>query len=132
MGAASGVAAVCSYDPVAKVATYSTYAIGGERQIIPTPDGARFFETAGGGVAVFHAKTLQLLGQITNSNSSNPCDLPNCASGAAISLDGATLYLVAQSLGALRAWDTTSLTQKGSVPSYTVSDLQIGIVISAC
>lgn len=115
--------AVCSYDPIAKVATYSTYVVGSERQIIPTPDGARFFQTGSVDVAVFDAKTLQLLGQFT-------CTLPNCASGAAISPDGATLYLVDAS-GAVAAWDTTSLTQKGWVPSFTVSDLQIGIVISA-
>jgi hypothetical protein len=98
------------------------------RQIIPTPDGSRFFLTTNlYGVAVFDAKTVQLLGQITGPAGA----IPNAASGAVISLDGTTLYLVDQSSGAVGGYDTTLLAQKGWVPSFTVNDLQSGIVISA-
>jgi hypothetical protein len=121
---------VCSYDPVAKVATYGAFPFPTfVRQIIPTPDGKRFFLTTNlYGVAVFDAKTVQMLGQITGPNFS---EIPNAASGAVMSLDGKTLYLVDQSSGAVGGFDTTSLTQTGWVPSFTVVDSQSGIVISA-
>jgi IPT/TIG domain-containing protein len=121
---------VCSYDPVAKVATlgafpYPTFV----REIIPTPDGKRFFLTTNlYGVGVFDAKTVQLLGDITGPNQD---EIPNAASGAVISLDGNTLYLVDQSSGAVGSFDTTSLRQTGWVPSFTVDDSQSGIVIAA-
>ncbi len=110
---------VCSYDPIAKVATYGTSPSG--QQIIPSPDGSRFFST-GETVGVFDAKTVQLLSQI---------GLPDFPSSAVISLDGKTLYLVDQLSAAVWGYDTTSLTQTGWVPSFTVDDLQGGIVISA-
>jgi hypothetical protein len=120
---------VCSYDPVAQVATLGAFPEPTfVREIIPTPDGSRFFLTTNlYGVAVFDAQTVQLLGQITGPAG----EIPNAASGAVISLDGTTLYLVDQSSGAVGAYDTTLLTQKGWVPSFTVDDLQSGIVISA-
>jgi hypothetical protein len=121
---------ICSYDPVAKVATLGAFPFPTfVREIIPTPDGSRFFLTSNlDGVGVFDAKTVQLLGQITGSNSGS---IPNAASGAVISLDGKTLYLVDQSTGAVGGWDTTSFAQKGWVPSFTVDDAQSGIVIAA-
>ena len=66
-------APLCSYDPLTKVATYgslSTPSGSPVRQIIPTPDGARFFLTTNlQGVAVFDAKTVQwLIGQIPGVN----------------------------------------------------------------
>lgn len=99
------------------------------RQIIPTPDGSRFFLTSNlNGVGVFDAKTVQLLGQITGPNPYS--GIPNAASGAVISLDGNTLYLVDQETGAVGGFDTTLFTQTGWVPSFTVNDAQSGIVIS--
>jgi IPT/TIG domain len=121
---------VCSYDPVAKVATLGAFPEPTfVREIIPTPDGKRFFLTTNlYGVGVFDVQTVQLLGQITGSNQD---EIPNAASGAVISLDGKTLYLVDQSSGAVGGFDTTSLTQTGWVPSFTVADAQSGIVIAA-
>jgi hypothetical protein len=122
---------LCSYDPIAKVATYGSLSSPSGsfvRQIIPTPDGARFFLTTNLlGVAVFDADTVQLLGQITGPYPG----LPNATSGAVMSMDGTTLYLVDQSSGAVQAFDTTLLAQTGWVPSFTVTDSQSGIVISA-
>jgi len=122
---------VCSYDPVAKVATLGAFPQATfVRQIIPSPDGSRFFLTTNlYGVGVFDAKTAQLLGQITGPNSYS--GIPNAASGAVISLDGKTLYLVDQSTGVVGAFDTNSLTQIGWIPSFRVNDSQSGIVISA-
>ena len=122
---------ICSYDPIAKQATLGAFPQATfVRQIIPTPDGKRFFLTTNlYGVGVFDAKTVQLLGQITGPNSYS--GIPNAASGAVLSLDGRTLYLVDQSSGAVGAFDTNSLTQTGWVPSFKVTDLQSGIVISA-
>jgi hypothetical protein len=121
---------VCSYDPIAKQATYGTFPFATfVRQIIPTPDGSRFFLTSNNnGVGVFDAKTVQLLGQITGNNFG---EIPNACSGAVMSLDGTTLYLVDQTYGSVGGFDTTLLSQKGWVPSFTVVDLQLGIVISA-
>jgi hypothetical protein len=127
----SASAPLCSYDPIAKIATYgslSTPSGSFVRQIIPTPDGARFFlTTALEGVAVFDAKTVQLLGQITGPYPG----LPNAPSGAVMSRDGKTLYLLDQSSGAVGAFDTTSLTQTGWVPSFAVMDSESGVVVSA-
>jgi hypothetical protein len=122
---------VCSYDPVAKAATLGAFPQPTfVREIIPTPDGKRFFLTTNlYGVGVFDVQTVQLLGQITGPNSYS--GIPNAASGAVISLDGKTLYLVDQSSGAVGGYDTTSLTQTGWVPSFTVGDAQSGIVIAA-
>jgi hypothetical protein len=121
---------VCSYDPVAKVATLGAFPEPTfVREIIPTPDGKRFFLTTNlYGVGVFDVQTVQLIGQITGSNQDA---IPNAASGAVISLDGKTLYLVDQSSGAVGGFDTTSLTQTGWVPSFTVADAQSGVVIAA-
>jgi hypothetical protein len=123
-----GGEAVCSYDPIARVATYGVFPYPTfVRQIIPSPDGSRFFLTSNlNGVGVFDAKTVQLLGQITGSG----FGIPNAPSGAVISQDGRTLYLVDQSAGTVGAFDTTSFTQTGWVPSFTVSDLQAGIAAS--
>jgi len=126
-----GGEAICSYDPIAKQVTWGAFPPATfVRQIIPTPDGKRFFLTSNlDGVAVFDAKTVQLLGQITGPNPYS--GIPNAASGAVMSLDGNTLYLVDQSSGAVGAFSTTSLAQTGWVPSFTVVDSQSGIVISA-
>jgi hypothetical protein len=127
----SSSAPLCSYDPIAKVATYGSLPTPSGsfvRQIIPTPDGTRFFlTTAVQGVAVFDAKTVQLLGQITGPYPG----FPNASSGAVMSLDGTTLYMVDQSSGAVGAFDTTLLAQTGWVPSFTETDSQSSIVASA-
>lgn len=122
---------VCSYDPILKQATMGVFPQATfVRQIVPTPDGKRFFLTTNlYGIAVFDAKTVQLLGQTPNPSSYS--GIPNAPSGAVISLDGRTLYLVDQSSGAVGGFDTTSLVQTGWVPSFTVFDAQSGIVISA-
>ncbi len=127
---------ICSYDPIAKVATFGTFPYASfVRQIIPTPDGARFFLTSNvDGVGVFDAKTVQLLGRIASSDPGgviNSPTLPNAAAGAVISLDGKTLYLVDQGSGAVESYDTTALVQTGWIPSFIVTDSQNTIVISA-
>ncbi len=122
---------ICSYDPIGKQATLGAFPLATfVRQIIPTPDGKRFFLTTNlYGVAVFDAETVQLLGEITGSSSYS--GIPNAPSGAVMSCDGTTLYLVDQSSGAVGAFDTALLTQTGWAPSFTVIDLQSLVVISA-
>jgi hypothetical protein len=122
---------ICSYDPIAKVATYGNFPYSTfVRQIIPTPDGKRFFLTSNqNGVGVFDARTVQLIGQITGPDSGP--ELPNAAAGAVMSLDGKTLYLVDQGTGAVATYDTTSLAQTGWIPSFIVNDVEREIVISA-
>ena len=134
----SASAPICSYDPIAQVATYGslpTPSGSPVREIIPTPDGTRFFLTTNlQGVAVFDARTVQMLGQITNPNSNGPgnagFEIPNAAGSGVISLDGKTLYLANQTGtfgaagGALGAYDTTTYQQIGWVPSFAVTDSQ--------
>jgi IPT/TIG domain len=118
-----GGESICSYDPVAKVATYGAFPPPQfVQQIIPTPDGSRFFLTSGSSVGVFDAKTVQLLGQT---------DLGTGGSGAVISLDGKTLYMADYASGVVGAFDTTTLAQTAWVPGFTVNDGQSTIVISA-
>jgi len=64
------------------------------REIIPIQWKALLLDLDLDGVGVFDAKTVQLLGQITGPNSYS--GIPNAASGAVMSLDGRTLYLVDQ------------------------------------
>ncbi|MGA2084025.1 MAG: IPT/TIG domain-containing protein [Terracidiphilus sp.] len=134
----SASAPICSYDPIAQVATYGSLPtpLGSPvKEIIPTPDGTRFFLTTNlQGVVVFDAKTVQMIGQITNPNSNGPGDagteIPNAAGSGVISLDGKTLYLANQTYtfggagGALGAYDTTTYQQTGWVPSFSVFDSQ--------
>jgi hypothetical protein len=124
---------ICSYDPVAKVATYGTFMTDSPvRQIIPTPDGTRFFVTSNiAGVGVFDSKTVQMLGQIPAPAGTGYQGLPSGASGAVMSLDGTTLYLISELDGSIGAYDTTTFAQKGWVPSYLVNDLQNMPVIAA-
>ena len=121
--------AVCSYNAATKQLTMGAFPPPTfVRQIIPTPDGTRFFLTSNlNGVAVFDAQTLQLLGQITGPSPG----LPNAPSGAVLSSDGKTLFLTDESSGAVEAFDTTSLQSVGWIPSFTEFDLQHTIVISA-
>jgi hypothetical protein len=130
-GVNAGPNTVCSYDTVARVATYGSFPFTTfVRQIIPTPDGTRFFLTSNlEGVGVFDIKTMKMIGQITNPNS-NSGNLPNAAVGAVISLDGRTLYLVDELTGAVGAFDTTTLAQTGWVPSIAPYFPEV-IVISA-
>jgi IPT/TIG domain len=120
---------VCSYDPMAKIATYGVFPFATfVRQIVPTPDGSRFFLTsAGAGVGVFDAKTVQLLGQITGTGDG----IPNGADSGVISRDGKTLYLSNELAGKVGAFDTTSLAQTGWVPGFIVIDSQASIALSA-
>jgi hypothetical protein len=129
----SAAAPICVYDPVAKVTTNGSLPtpVGSlVREIIPTPDGKRFFlTTALQGVAVFDAKTAQLLGQITGPSSYS--GIPNAAMGAVMSLDGKTLYLVDQETGDVGAFDTTTFTQTGWVIGLSVVDLEDYVVAAA-
>ncbi len=129
----SGSAPVCSYNPVTQVATYGSLPTPNGSPvcaIAPTPDGTRFFLTTNlQGVAVFDAKTVQLLGQI--SGGTDYTQLPSGASSAVVSLDGKTLYLNNQSTSLVGAYDTNSLVQTGWIPNFTVSDSQSQIIISA-
>jgi IPT/TIG domain-containing protein len=126
---------ICSYDPTAKQAVTGAFSPATfVRQIIPTPDGARFFLTSNlNGVPVFDAKTLAMVGQILGPSNapSNTPSLPNAAGGAVMSLDGKTLYLVDQSYDSVAAFDTTSLTFRNWIPAFRISDSQSFVVISA-
>jgi sugar lactone lactonase YvrE len=125
---------VCSYDPATQKATAGVFQpTTFLREIIPSPDGSRFFLTTNlNGVAVFDARTLQLLGQITQPVVGiGQMTLPNAASGAVLSVDGKTLYLVDQMASAIAAYDTTTYALKGWVPSFRIDDLQSGPVIAA-
>jgi hypothetical protein len=130
--AGGGGSPVCSYDTVADIATYGNFPFDSfVRQIIPTPDGKRFFLTSTeAGVGVFDIATMKVIGQITNpnTNSIHSGDIPNAAGSAVISLDGKTLYLVDQGTGAVGAFDTTTLAQTGWVPSTFSNNF---LVISA-
>jgi hypothetical protein len=121
---------ICSYDPIAQVATYGSLPTPNGsfvKGIIPTPDGTRFFLITNlQGVAVFDAKTVQLLGQI--SGGTDDSQLPNGASSGVVSLDGKTLYLDGFQVG---TFDTTSLAQTGWVSQFTVDDSQSQIILSA-
>jgi hypothetical protein len=132
LGSIDSDGTVCSYNPTTQ--QFATGGLGGGflREIIPSPDGSRFFVTTNQqGVAVFNTQTVQLEGQINpNPNSSNIA-LPNAAMGAVISLDGKTLYLADDLFEAIGAFDTTSLSQTGWIPSFQVYDGQPGAVISA-
>lgn len=121
---------VCSYDPVAKVASYGVFPPASSvREIIPTPDGSRFFLTSNlNGVGVFDARTAQMVGQIPGDG--NYSDLPSGAISGLISLDGKTLYLTNQVTGAIGLYDTTSYLQTGWIPSLEITDSQSLPVIS--
>jgi hypothetical protein len=117
---------LCSYDPIAKTMTTGnmpTPTGGAATLIVPTPDGKRFFLIGGPyGVAVFDAKTVQLLGQTTTPPFSTAA--VNGVLGAVVSLDGKTLYVVDVSVSSVVALDTDSLVRTGWAPSFDVSDLQ--------
>lgn len=123
---------VCSYDPTTHQVATGTYpSTTPVREIIPSPDGSRFFLTSNSdGVLIFDAKTAQFLGQITQPAGPNSA-LPNGPSGAVLSTDGRTLYLVDPMTSAIAAYDTTSYKLKGWVPSFYIADGQSGPVIAA-
>jgi hypothetical protein len=122
---------ICSYDDIAKKATYGSFPFPTfVREIVPSPDGSRFYLTSNlNGVGVFDAKSLQLLGQITGTFSNS--GLPNAPSGAVLSPDGKTLYLTDQASGAIGAFDTTSFRLTGWVPSFTIMDSQETLAVAA-
>lgn len=114
---------VCSYDPVAKLASYGAFPPPQfVQQIIPTPDGSRFFLTSGSQIGVFDAKTAQLLGQFS---------LGVGGSGAVLSWDGKTLYMGDFTSGSVGAFGTTTFAQTGWIGGFTVMDAQNTIVLSA-
>ena len=122
---------ICSYDPSTKQATIGVFQPYTDLSwVLPSPDGTRIFvTTAVEGVAVFDARTVQLLGRIQGSGSN--VDLPNDATGAVLSLDGKNLYLVDTYTGAAAVFNTQSLTQTGWLGSFTVTDLQKTLAIAA-
>jgi hypothetical protein len=130
----SGSAPVCSYDPIAGVATYGaldTPTGSFVQEIVPTPDGTRFFlTTATQGVTEFDARTAQILGTISSDGANGNIQLPSGAAGAVVSLDGTTLYLDDQSSGAVAAYDTASLALKGWIPNF-ITTVLTGVGISA-
>ena len=76
---------LCSYNPTTRVPTYATFPqpeVTFMRQIVPTPDGSRFFLTTNlDGVEVFNAQTLQVVGQIAPppGGLAAQVELPNAA-----------------------------------------------------
>lgn len=126
-----GSAPVCSYDPVAQVAAYGSLPTPNGspvRGIIPTPDGSRFFLITNlQGVAVFDARTAQLLAQIGGGQNSY-LQLPSGASSGVVSLDGKTLYLDGFQVA---AYDTTSFAQTGWVSQFSVDDSQSTMILGA-
>jgi streptogramin lyase len=89
--------------------------------ILPTPDGEKIFVVGPqGGVDIYDANTL---GQIGNFQA------PATAYGGVLSYDGSTLFIVDQA-GNVYAFDTSSFTEKGWVPSFEILDLQYAIVPS--
>ena len=117
---------LCSYDTVAKTEIDLTVPQSqptDARQIVPTPDGKKFFLTTNlNGVEVFNPKTLQQLEQIPPTAASG--DLPNLASGAVMSLDGKTLYLTSQLRDSIVGYDTSTYQQVSGVPSPVIDDFQ--------
>ena len=118
---------ICSYDPVAQVATYGSLPTDSfVSSIVPTPDGTRFFLlTTLDGIAVFDAKTMQLLGQIGGGTG---LAFPNGDASAIVSLDGKTLYVGGSPIA---TYNTTSLAQTGWITNFGVNDSQSEIVLSA-
>jgi sugar lactone lactonase YvrE len=133
VAASDGSVPVCSYDPSTRVASYGSYPyVTPVKNIVPTPDGNRFFLTSVlNGVGVFDAKTAQLVGRIAETVEDDYSQLPSGADGAAISLDGRTLYLINSIGSEFAAYDTTSLAQIGWLPMFQVGDLQPTLVPGA-
>jgi len=117
---------VCSFDPVTGVTAHGSFGTF-ISQILPSPDGRRFFAWGESGqVTVFDTSSAQVLGNI-----SVPL-LPFAGGihGGILSRDGSTIFLV-DSLADMFAFDTTSLTEKGWVANYQIADSQTTIVPGA-
>jgi hypothetical protein len=123
---------LCSYDPVAMKGTYASFPqqqVTFMREIIPTPDGTKFFlMTNLDGVIEFNAQTLQVVGSITGASS---YALPSAAGGAVMSIDGKTLYLADQITGGVVGYDTTTFEATTSLAHPMVNDSQGWMVPAA-
>ncbi len=130
LGSIDSDGTLCSFDPTTQQTAVGSFENAGEflREIVPTPDGKRFFVTsAPGAVGVYDASTVQPLGVFQAPAFGSP---PISAGifGAVMSLDGSTLYL---DCGVLEAYDTTSFAEKGFASTYYIDDLQPSIVPGA-
>jgi hypothetical protein len=126
-------APLCSYDTVTRVETDVTIPqaeVTYVRQIVPSPDGKKFFLTTNlDGVEVFDPKTLQQIGQIPPPSSLQGFFwLPDAANGAVMSLDGKTLYLRDEVSGKIWGYDTTTYQHVSTVANIEISDLQSQII----
>ena len=109
------------YDPTTNSSIVSSFIGGYISNIIPTPDGKRFFVFGSVADEVFDANTMAELGSFQS-----PCSYTS----AAISLDGSTLFCSDQ-VGNVLAYDSNTLAQTGWIPNFNVLDLQSHIVLSA-
>jgi WD40 repeat protein len=109
------------YDPSTNSVLFANVTCGQIAEILPTPDGKRIIVMGlGGNVEILDATTLADLGEFPN--------IPGYS--AVLSHDGSTLYTVDFQAN-VRAWDSTTFTQKGWVSSFDVVDLQQDIVASS-
>jgi hypothetical protein len=130
LGSADSDGTLCAFDPATEQTVVGSFENAGEflNQIVPTPDGKRFFVTsAPGNVGVYDVATLQPLGVFQAPTFGSP-PISTGIWGAVMSVDGSTLYL---DCGFLEAYDTTSFAENGSVPTYVVDDSQSIMVTGA-
>jgi IPT/TIG domain-containing protein len=121
---------LCSFDPITGQTSQGSFRTF-LSQILPTPDGKRFFVWGESGlVQVFDTTTVQLLGQIQGPLTNTVPSFPGGLHGGALNRDGTTIYLV-DSLSDLFAYDTSSLAQRGWAPNFQVADGQQTIVPGA-
>jgi hypothetical protein len=123
---------LCSYDPVAKKGVYASFPqqnVTFMREIIPTPDGSKFFLTTNlDGVVAINAQTLQVVGTISGGGS---YDFPSAAGSGVVSLDGKTIYLSDQTVCGIEGFDTTTFQPVATLPHPEVNDSQACMLPSA-
>jgi hypothetical protein len=123
---------LCSYDPVARKGVYASFPqqqVTFMREIIPTPDGSKFFLTTNlDGVVELSAQTLQVVGTISGGGS---YDFPSAAGSGTISLDGKTIYLSDQLACGIEGFDTTTFQPISALPHPEVNDGQNCMLPSA-
>ncbi len=120
---------LCSYNPSTQQIAVGTFG-GFLDQIIPTPDGTRFFVISHGNnadIRVFDASTVSQLAAFQGPAAPN---LLLGIDGAVLSLDGSTLYVL-DSSNNLTVYNTNTLQKTGWVPNFVVQDLQLTIIPGA-
>lgn len=130
LGSVDSDGTLCSFDPATGQTAVGSFENAGEflREIVPTPDGKRFFVTSTpGAVGVYDATTVQPLGVFQAPAFGSP---PISAGifGAVMSADGSTIYV---DCGVLEAYDTTSFAEKGFASTFYIDDSQPSIVPGA-